>query len=138
MRTTYVRVNVAALVLLAAAAALPRLLTLSSDRQGVRAFGWTLPELCLVRRTIGQPCASCGLGRSLVMLAHGDWHAALEKHPGGPVLYLWLLGQILTRGAIVLAGSRGRLFWLDVALSAVSLAFACGAVLTLSLWRHGP
>jgi hypothetical protein len=45
-----------------------------------------LPSTCLSRSLFGIDCPGCGLTRSFVLLAHGDWQASLARHRLG-----WLL-----------------------------------------------
>src|SRR3954454_16571087 len=48
-----------------------------------------LPPLCLSREWFGVCCPGCGLTRSFVYLAHGDWRASWEAHRLG-----WLLAGL--------------------------------------------
>jgi hypothetical protein len=52
--------------------------------------GVMLPPLCLSRQWFGVPCPGCGLTRSFVHLAHGDWRASWESHRLG-----WLLAGLV-------------------------------------------
>ena len=56
--------------------------------------GAPLPESCLWRAVGGNPCPLCGLGRSVVHLAHGDWRASLAAHRLGWLLALAALFQV--------------------------------------------
>ncbi|BCW99051.1 MAG: hypothetical protein KatS3mg024_1878 [Armatimonadota bacterium] len=40
-----------------------------------------LPSACLTRRLTGIPCPTCGVGRSLHALLHGDIASSLRYHP---------------------------------------------------------
>jgi len=40
-----------------------------------------LPTACLTRRLTGVPCPTCGVGRSLHALVHGDIAGSLHYHP---------------------------------------------------------
>lgn len=71
-----------ALVVLLLAAALP-----------AGGIGWIL---CPVRTLTGVPCAGCGLTRSVIRAARGEWVAALRLHPLGPMFCLGLLGVALS------------------------------------------
>jgi hypothetical protein len=53
-----------------------------------------LPPLCSSREWFGVKCPACGLTRSFVHLAHGDWPASTQAHPVGWLLALVLLLQI--------------------------------------------
>jgi hypothetical protein len=56
--------------------------------------GAPLPDCCLSRAVFGVPCPLCGLGRSAVHLAHGDWRASLAAHRLGWLVALAVLFQI--------------------------------------------
>jgi hypothetical protein len=52
--------------------------------RGLRQF--PLPETCMARSVFGVSCPGCGLTRSFIYLARGDWQHALALHRLG-----WLL-----------------------------------------------
>ena len=87
-----------------------------------------LPILCPLKLFTGCPCPGCGLTRSLVFSAHGDWTQAFSFHPFGPIVYLalWLL---LVKGVLPL-GTNTRPFSQKAALV---LGSTCGASL-LIVW----
>ena len=65
------------------------------DRLAVRGLpDWPLPATCLSRSLFGVNCPGCGLTRSFVHLAHGDWRASLGSHRVGWVLAAAVLVQI--------------------------------------------
>ena len=49
-----------------------------------------LPPLCMSREWFGISCPGCGLTRSFVYLAHGEWLASWQAHRFG-----WLLAGAL-------------------------------------------
>lgn len=51
-----------------------------------------IPTICPFKVLTTIPCPGCGLTRSLVLFAHGDWAQAINFHPLGPIIYalLWL------------------------------------------------
>ena len=53
-----------------------------------------LPELCLMRRTMGFGCPGCGMTRCFISLAHGDWAAAWSYNPAGLFLFVVVALQI--------------------------------------------
>jgi uncharacterized protein DUF2752 len=57
-------------------------------------FGFPLPELCLMRRSLGIDCPGCGLTRSFISLAHGNLRGAWSYNPAGPLLFAILAFQI--------------------------------------------
>ena len=59
-------------------------------------LGWKLqlPEMCMSRRIFGISCPGCGLTRSFVAMAHGEFHLAIQANPMGPVLFVLCWAQI--------------------------------------------
>jgi hypothetical protein len=55
---------------------------------------YPLPQLCSLRRLTGYPCPGCGMTRSFIRLAHGDFAGAFRYHPIGPLFFLVVLMQI--------------------------------------------
>jgi Protein of unknown function (DUF2752) len=95
-------------------------------------IGWIL---CPVRTFTGVPCAGCGLTRSVIRAARGEWVAALRLHPLGPILCLGLLGVALS--GLLPCVWRDRLrkaLGRPVVLQAAGLA-AIGALLVNELFR---
>jgi Protein of unknown function (DUF2752) len=60
----------------------------------VPGMNWSLPPLCTLKRTCGIDCPGCGLTRSFVALAHGDWEASIRYNAGGPLCFLLMMLQI--------------------------------------------
>ncbi len=88
----------------------------------------TLPWVCPFLHLTGCPCPFCGLTRSLVCCAHGQWGEAWRFHLLGPPLFAFLLGSSTrwaweivarrTRKAKSLAhANRNRIFCCVVALA---------------------
>ncbi|MEZ6060368.1 MAG: DUF2752 domain-containing protein [Planctomycetaceae bacterium] len=67
-----------------------------------------LPEICFSRSMIGVVCPACGLTRSFIRLAHGQFTASLRENrigwlPAAAVLFqipyrLYMLRQLIRRG----------------------------------------
>ena len=59
-------------------------------------FAWLpgvpLPQTCLSRAWFGIECPGCGLTRSFIYLAHGDWRASLAEHRLG---WLFVLATLI-------------------------------------------
>lgn len=49
---------------------------------------------CPFRYFTGIPCPTCGMTRSLLALAHGDFIHAVAEHLFGPLVFLGFLGAI--------------------------------------------
>jgi hypothetical protein len=55
--------------------------------------GFLAPEMCMSRSVLGIRCPGCGLTRSLIYLAHGDWRESLAMHRLGIVMAVAILAQ---------------------------------------------
>lgn len=120
--------GVAGLIVCLAAA----LEVVSDGRVAVRGFSeYPLPHLCMSRAAWGVTCPGCGLTRSFIGLAHGDWSAAWQAHRLGWLLAIVVLFQFPYRLLLLLG--RGR------ALSArATNCFACAVLAALvANWMWG-
>ena len=68
--------------------------------------GVPLPPTCASRTIFGFNCPGCGLTRSFILLAHGDWLAAWQMHRLGWLLALATIAQIPYRSAALLWPDR--------------------------------
>jgi hypothetical protein len=82
-----------------------------------------LPQTCQFVLRTGKPCPSCGITRSLVSAAHGDFATARAFHFGGPPIWFMLLAQLALRVAFLRPAFRRPLFDLVVSASML-IAFA--------------
>jgi hypothetical protein len=84
--------------------ALSLLLLVRSDDHAAFRFlpDWPIPVSCPSQAIFGVDCPGCGLTRSFVFLAHGDWQHAWEKHRLGWLLALAVAIQIPYRLAAML------------------------------------
>jgi hypothetical protein len=71
--------------------------TRGSERVAMQ--GVLLPPTCVSRAVFGINCPGCGLTRSFIHLAHGDWHAAWQMHRLGWLLAFATVAQIPYRAA---------------------------------------
>lgn len=84
-----------------------------------------VPETCGMQIMFGRPCPGCGLTRSFIHLAHGDWRSSLAIHRIGWLLALLVVCQIPYR---LLALWRPELTvgpiwaWLGLAFFVVALS----------------
>lgn len=69
---------------------------------------FVLPEVCTFRRVLDFPCPGCGLTRSFISLAHGDFPSGVSYHPIGPLLFAIVMLQPPTRGIRLWQFHRGR------------------------------
>lgn len=75
---------------------------LPAERVAVRGLsGYPLPHLCMSRLLYGVTCPGCGLTRSFIHLAHGEWHAAWRVHRCGWLLAALVAAQVPYRALIL-------------------------------------
>ena len=67
---------------------------------------WPIPSSCPSQAIFGVDCPGCGLTRSFIHLAHGDWQRAFSKHRVGWLLALAVVLQIPYRLAALLGRNR--------------------------------
>jgi hypothetical protein len=84
------------LVISAAVIVLAFLLEVHGDQRVAFRFlpAWPLPETCVSRKLFHVNCPGCGLTRSFVHLAHGDWRASWNVNRVGILLALIVVLQI--------------------------------------------
>ncbi|MHB8894012.1 MAG: DUF2752 domain-containing protein [Candidatus Geothermincolia bacterium] len=85
---------------------------------GVVALSFLLPTLkshhawlnipCVFHAVTRLPCLACGLTRSFVFTAHGNFFSAFEMHLLGPVLFFGACTATVYLGASVVSGYRVR------------------------------
>lgn len=63
---------------------------------------------CIFRTVTGLPCLACGLTRSFVFSAHGNFYSAFQMHLLGPLLFFATCGAAVYLGASVASGYRVR------------------------------
>lgn|ERR1051325_1796326 len=67
----------------------------AGDQVGLMGMSdFVLPPLCLSRAWFGIHCPGCGLTRSFIYLAQGDWVASWEMHHLGWLLAVMVVLQI--------------------------------------------
>lgn len=87
-----------------------------------------LPSLCIFKNITGLPCPGCGLTRSVVYSAHGQWQQAIAYHPFGP---LFLAGVALTLVPAVISLRRPLNLYQT---RATSILLTVAAIAILVLW----
>jgi len=108
---------------------------------GVLLLAWLLPldrlpSACAMRRLTGVPCLTCGMGRSLHALLHGDAAGSWRYHP---LLIVFLgIGALWLAVVALPARRRGERVSprLSLAASALALLLLIG-VWALRLTRGG-
>ena len=123
----YRRFNGIATAVALVALALPLMFEVTPAGDGLRVVGGPrIPELCLVKRLTGHPCASCHLGRSVVYAVHGNLGASFSQHHLGIYFVTWLLAQAALRIALTFWGSS-RIWIADVIVTAASFVALAAA-----------
>ncbi len=66
-----------------------------ADRVGFRGLRWPLvPGTCPSRLLFHMSCPGCGLTRSIVLLASGDWRSSWRMHHLGWLVAIAILAQL--------------------------------------------
>lgn len=63
----------------------------------LRIGGIALPSFCVMKQASGLPCPGCGLTRSVVSAAHGEWWGSFSHHRLGIALLIYLALQSMLR-----------------------------------------
>lgn len=92
--------------------ALAAILNVGENRR-VYLPGWStpLPETCMTYSRLGIDCPGCGLTRTFVHLAHGQFVEAWRLNPAGWLVFLFVCVQIPFGTAQLLFRARGR--WVE-------------------------
>ncbi len=85
-----------------------------------------LPQTCQFVLRTGKPCPGCGITRSLISAAHGDFATSRAFHFAGPPVWFMLLAQIALRVAFLRPAFRRPV--LDLVLS-VGMLIGFGVLL---------
>jgi hypothetical protein len=93
--------------------------------------GYPVPKTCFSRELFGVDCPGCGLTRSFVYLAHGEWQASWGMHRLGWLMFLATLAQLPYRLYVLLGGGR-------VIPAALAKAFGTALIaLLIANWLAG-
>lgn len=83
---------------------------------------------CLFKTLTGAPCLACGLTRSFVFTAHGQFINAFEMHLLGPALFMLTIGVAVYFSVALATGYRVR-----VKLAPLTRRLAAWSVLSVFL-----
>ena len=72
---------------------------------------------CPIRHYTGIPCPTCGMTRSFMAIARGDWSQAIAEHLFGPILFLAFLITAIHVSLELLRGQQIRTFYLQIIAS---------------------
>jgi hypothetical protein len=64
------------------------------------------PVICPFRLATGLPCPGCGLARSWVALGDGEVGTALDRHPLGPLPFVFAVAAVVAVGHRLIRGVR--------------------------------
>lgn len=93
-------------------------------------------DLCWFHNSVDLPCPGCGMTRSLIHLAHGEWSEAVRYHVFGPLVWglVWVSALLELGGEGLRARTRA---WLDAREPAARLVYRSiiGAFITFGVIR---
>jgi hypothetical protein len=89
-----------------------------------------LPPLCQMKMLTGRDCPGCGLTRSFIALAHGQWRDSFQFNPAGPLWFAFLAIQIPYQALQLHRISRGKRP-LDLSWWGQGMIYSCLAALIL-------
>ena len=96
---------------------------LPDDQVSLRGFDQaTLPPTCLTRELTGIDCPGCGLTRSFVHLAHGDFQSSWQVHHVGWLLALAVALQVPYRVYCLRGGRHSLPAWVGTWFCCVTIA----------------
>ena len=105
---------------------------------GTRFFGWSVPNICFVKKLFGFDCPGCGITRSIVHVVHLDWAGAFALHPAGPMIGALLFLQLGYFG-LTLCGKgkipvpwKTELFFFSLADQFLTVALMAGWIIKLT------
>lgn len=100
-------------------------------------MGRTFGSACWFRAHYGIPCPNCGMTRSLILAAHGEYARSLRLAPGGAALVPAALLTGLMLGAFGTAMSWGRPSATRRLREALRITVVACAGLSASVWLGG-
>lgn len=93
-------------------------------------IGRPLPPLCQLKLFTGLDCPGCGLTRSFIALAHGQWRDSFHFNPAGPLWFAFIAVQVPYQ-AWQLSRIRRGIRPLDLSWWGQGIIYACLAALIL-------
>jgi hypothetical protein len=92
--------------------------------------------MCIFRATTGLPCPGCGLSRSMVAAAHGDFDLSFAYHRLGLLTLLYVFLQFLCRlGIFIIPCWRAGLVksgkFLNLSIIVLAVLFGVNWIITL-------
>jgi hypothetical protein len=96
--------------------------------------GVQVPGMCWFSSLFGLDCPFCGMTRSFVALAHGDFGSALRFHPAGPLLFAAMVVFLVAVVAVAIRRTQPLVERRRFVLAFESVAVICVAI---GLFRLG-
>jgi len=86
---------------------------MSADADHVWLLGRPFGAACAFRQRFGVPCPNCGMSRSFVIAAHGNFAEAAALNPAGPLLLAGIIAAaLMLLGAAAPTKNKTVLRWL--------------------------
>lgn len=105
--------------------------------QKLTLFDMTLPPMCGMKMSTGLPCPGCGLTRSWVLLAHGDFAGSLALHRLGWLTMLYVFLQAIRHGSwLALPAKRAGIHTWGSKLDKAIILLGIALVLNWPLLLH--
>jgi hypothetical protein len=90
--------------------------------------GASLGGLCWFRSVFHVDCPFCGMTRSFVAIAHGDFAAALRFHPAGPLLFAAMVAFLVAVIAVLVRRTRPLVERRQFVIAFETIAMVCLAI----------
>jgi hypothetical protein len=71
--------------------------------------GIRIPLTCILKAATGYNCPTCGMTRSFISIAHGDFYGALKYNLGGVLAFALCIQEIIFRFIKIITDSRSFL-----------------------------
>ena len=86
-----------------------------------------VPELCLLYSRLGIDCPGCGLTRTFIHMAHGQWSSAWQTNPVGMLVFVFACLHIPMGAAQVIFRMRNTVIeswgkWCDWCIAGLLIA----------------
>ena len=109
----------------------------AANEIGTWFMGHAFGSACWVRARFGIPCPNCGMSRSLILSAHGEFARAWRLAPGGPAMVATAALTSLILGALGLAIVSRRPAVVSKVQHASRVAVVAGTIVSTSVWLAG-
>jgi hypothetical protein len=98
--------------------------------------GYRVPLLqCPILHLTGIPCPTCGMTRSFMAIAQGDFGLAVQHHLLGPIVFAGFVGAAIHIAVELLADRRIRAFYVALVGDRRFLLLCLATALSYHAWR---